>query len=705
MPTEAQRTNRPVFGDHTDRQILRFRRIRAERQEVLAGDSAPLLCGRGTKLLLCGRAGSLARSSNGGVTWERLGSLRDHESPNGERSEPHPKGDVLALVDLAPAASVLAALARDDTIAVLSSGDFGETWHAAGAIASPAAADADPVRFQALPGGSVVLWNGPAAFRSDDGGRTWSGTGEGTGCARSEAPAEPDSVREQRSRVVLPDGRVVLTYAEPSFPFGARALISTDGGDTWGSEVFVLGVARAATNTLQPRPLRCDPGVGAVSVALDDGAIVSAYDRGAAIAPAMPPGDGRRVDESSLRPAIVVVRWTPEGLRRPPLVYPNLWTHRVNARGYLDNGLVRMRPDDRFEGGDYIEDYEMIVFRRRPAEQRFFAGAGTKGVVVCRHPDGSLVLASRTASIHRSTDEGRTWTKIAEISRPGQLPNTFAFGVTSKGTYLMGYGTLLRPADPANGVLSIRQINIARSEDGGRTWTADRLQPGPMRYGGGGDGSRITELSDGMIVMGCGTASNDPARKEGYRGDVMLRSRDDGRTWDDWTVLPPGSNESNFLELPSGELLCATRYERDAASEDYFAVQSGGDAADGWPPPSRNRCGEGRYKNEAVMFSGDRGDNWSTPELVTRIHMVSADVVLSPDGRVVLTYDHKDACGGPRALVSADGGRTWEPQVYLLAYHTRDARTSSVVLGDGRILTLWAGAGEEGIHATTWSPD
>jgi hypothetical protein len=27
------------------------------------------------------------------------------------------------------------------------------------------------------------------------------------------------------------------------------------------------------------------------------------------------------------------------------------------------------------------------------------------------------------------------------------------------------------------------------------------------------------------------------------------------------------------------------------------------------------------------------------------------------------------------------------------------------VLSDGRILTLWAGAGEAGIHATTWSPD
>ena len=56
-------------ADHSDREILRYRRIRAERQEVLSGDTAPMLCGHGPKLLLCGRAGSLARSTDGGVTW------------------------------------------------------------------------------------------------------------------------------------------------------------------------------------------------------------------------------------------------------------------------------------------------------------------------------------------------------------------------------------------------------------------------------------------------------------------------------------------------------------------------------------------------------------------------------------------------------------------------------------------------------------
>ena len=682
----------PVKGDHSDREILRYRRIRVERQEVLPGDTAPMLCGRGPILLLGGRAGSLARSTNGGVTWERLGSLREHAGSNGH---------LLTLAEPAPD-RVLAALYHQGAITVLSSGDSGETWQAGGRIASAAEAAAGPARFEAPPGGAPLLWIGATAFRSSDGGSTWTAAGETSSGVGLD---EPEGMRERGGRVALPDGRVVLTRAEPCYPYGARAVISADGGDTWGEEVFVLGHARAATNTVQPRPLRCDPGAGAVSVALDDGTIVSAYDRGAAIPPAMAPMDGRRMDESIHRPAIVVVRWTPEGLRRPPLVYPNLSTDRVDPRGYLDNGMVRMRPDDRFEGGDYIEDYEMVVFRRRPAEQRFFAGAGTKGVVVCRHPDGSLVLASRSASIHRSTDEGRTWTRIAEIRLPGQRPGPFSFGVTAAGTYLMGYHTLIRPADPATGARNTLQTNVARSEDGGRTWTAGPIRPGPMRYGGGGDGCRITELSDGTVATSCGVAWNDPAREEGYVGDVMLRSHDDGRTWDDWTVLPPGCSESNYLELPSGELLCATRYQRQATRDDYFGAPSAGAAPDGWPFPSRNRCGEGRYKNEAVMFSGDRGRNWTTPELVTRMHMVSADAVLLPDGRVVLTYDHKDKCGGPRAIVSADGGRTWEPDPYILAYHTRDARTSSVVLRDGRVLTLWAGAGEQGIHATTWSPD
>ena len=732
--------NRLPRGDYTDNEILRFRRIRVERQEVLFGDTEPLLCRQGTMLLLAGRGGSLARSNDGGLTWEPFGSLMEPGVP---------KRDVRALAGLTSGA-ILAAVQRDSTISVFSSANGGEAWQTVSSIALPPEARDGSARFVELPDATVLFTLGGHLYRSTDGGTGWSHfvslptgwtaiypvvlrsgrllatverqssqkeTGaaaqgdESTGNRATSVAESTDGGATWRTTggvsrdgqipgdlVELPDGRLVLSYGEHSYPYGARALLSTDGGSTWDSEIYVLGLCRCGIRT-QPRSVRCEPAHSVTSIGMEDGVVVSAYDRGRALPPLTPPGDGRKMDEWGNQPAIIVVRWTPDGFKRPPLVYPNLWTHTVDARGYLDNGLVRMRPDDRFEGGDYVENYEMVVYRRLPGEQRFFAGGGAKGVVVCRHPDGSLVFSSRDPSIYRSIDEGRTWTKIAEISRPGNRSSTFAFGVTRKGTFLMGYDTLVKAADPVSGFLN--QTHITRSDDGGTTWTSHELAPGPMRYGGRGDGNRIQELSDGTVVMSCGGAWNDPARKAGYQGDVLLRSRDDGQSWGDWTVLPPGSCESNFLELPSGELLCATRYQRDALSEDYFDAP--GDKP--WPPPAQNLAGHGRFKNEAIMISQDRGYNWSTPVLVTRIHMVSADAVLLRDGRVVLTYDHKDACGGPRGLISPDGGRAWEPHIYLLGYHTSDARTSSVVLRDGRVLTLWAGAQDGGIHSTIWFPE
>jgi len=202
---------------------------------------------------------------------------------------------------------------------------------------------------------------------------------------------------------------------------------------------------------------------------------------------------------------------------------------------------------------------------------------------------------------------------------------------------------------------------------------------------------------------------------EAWLGDVILRSTDDGRTWGDTTVLPFGCCESNILELPSGTLLCATRYDRNMLTPDFFKVNAGDDSertqapgraalAATWDPPSTSDVSPGRYKNEAVMLSHDRGRNWTIPTLVTRLFEVSGDLALLPDGRVVLTYDQKLGVRGPRALVSNDGGLTWEPDIYVLCWG-HGGRTSSIALPDGRVLTLTAGGWEEGTRATIWSPE
>ena len=57
-------------GDYSDTEgILRFRRIRVERQEILLGDSDPMICLYGQDIIVAGKGGGLVKSHDGGISW------------------------------------------------------------------------------------------------------------------------------------------------------------------------------------------------------------------------------------------------------------------------------------------------------------------------------------------------------------------------------------------------------------------------------------------------------------------------------------------------------------------------------------------------------------------------------------------------------------------------------------------------------------
>ena len=72
-----------VRGDLSDKEVLRYRRIRVERQEILFDETQPMICRQGDTLLVVGLGGSLARSSDGGVHWETLGTMHERGAPQG----------------------------------------------------------------------------------------------------------------------------------------------------------------------------------------------------------------------------------------------------------------------------------------------------------------------------------------------------------------------------------------------------------------------------------------------------------------------------------------------------------------------------------------------------------------------------------------------------------------------------------------------
>ena len=682
-------------GDHDGHEILRFRRIRVERQPVIIDDTNPLLVHSGELLLLAGAGGQAVVSRDGGITWKAAKPI------------PVEAGSVdgLAVRD----GSIVAAVKSPEETTMFVSRE-GDSWIETSGL--PPLSKNRPIQ---LSSGDLMAAVKLPPEKNGDGADSRTALVESTDKGKTWSDPRPVTRPGQipGNLVELPDGRLVLSYVEQTDPYGARAIVSEDGGESWGNEVFVLGASRYCP-AIKPRPTLCEPSTGVSTIGLPDGTLVSAFDRGQT---------RRHKDAIGDQPAIKVVRWKPSGLKKPPLAYPTLRTTKVDKKGYLDNGMIRMRPDDRFYGGDYVEEHEMTVFRRLPAEQLKFPTIGTHGVVVCRHPDGSLLFTCRDPVIYRSTDEGRNWQKLADIEQIDNIGRwaSWGFGVSSRGTLLYSYGELL----------PVGQGYIARSDDNGKTWSQVPLDPVPMDKMGQGDSSRIIELSDGTLITSCGNAFcgdglNHWATHRGYSGDIILRSTDDGKSWGDGTVLPPGSCESNFVEMSSGKLLIATRYQRDATVYDLFTItgpqplpldpNSSRDmpvmpadeeyATHPWWGQPGIEVGRGRYKNEAVMISHDLGRTFSTPELVTRMSMVSADVVRMPDNRVVMVYQHKDPPCGVRGLVSCDEGNTWETERYILGYGLKRAgRASSVVLNDGRVYTMNSLGGEVGIRATIWKPE
>jgi len=70
------------------------------------------------------------------------------------------------------------------------------------------------------------------AYRSSDDGRTWR-------LQREQFASTGGSHGNPPSLTALGDGRLAVTYGYRSAPFGMRARISDDGGDTWGDEIVL----------------------------------------------------------------------------------------------------------------------------------------------------------------------------------------------------------------------------------------------------------------------------------------------------------------------------------------------------------------------------------------------------------------------------------------------------------------------------------
>jgi len=262
----------------------------------------------------------------------------------------------------------------------------------------------------------------------------------------------------------------------------------------------------------------------------------------------------------------------------------------------------------------------------------------------------------------RSKDGGRTWSKPHCLPRTSDDDRGPSIGRASDGTLVCLYriydaydehGKRKKGAFEQHTMLTL-------SRDNGGTWTLPKhVKLPPHAYVA--PFQRMACLDDGTMFMPAYTSTEA----------LVVRSRDNGRTWGDISTIGKDFNECAWLLLPDGRLLAAMRHKRSGL---WFSS------------------------------SEDRGRTWSEPEQITSGRRYPADLVLLPSGKVLVVYGRRHPPYGVECRLSEDHGATWSGPLLLAwtATNTDCGYPSAVVLDDGTIVMLWYAIGSVADPKLRW---
>jgi hypothetical protein len=178
------------------------------------------------------------------------------------------------------------------------------------------------------------------------------------------------------------------------------------------------------------------------------------------------------------------------------------------------------------------------------------------------------------------------------------------------------------------------------------------------------------------------------AKSDGMQGRVIVvRTRDGGKTWNLVSYVGPEPEKGQKAIMPSTVRLSPTHLLTARRQIQFIDTYRSRDNGTTW--------------ESAGVAVPDTGLNNGNPPQLLR----------AADGRLVLTYGFRSAPYGIRARISRDEGKTWDPEIVLrddggcwdLGY------TRTVQRPDGRLVTVYyfndSRDAERYIAATIWDPD
>ena len=222
------------------------------------------------------------------------------------------------------------------------------------------------------------------------------------------------------------------------------------------------------------------------------------------------------------------------------------------------------------------------------------------------------------AMVIRSADEGRTWGKPQTMIDTPWDDRSPACVELPDGVILCSLFTYPGVGDAVQKPDLAPRTGIVRSFDGGHTWeqTLTRL-PSPFTYDAT-DGPPVL-LSDGSVLLAVYGRPKDCPHDQ----LAVFRTIDRGDTWELLSTVRADHelSEAGLAELPDGRLVMISRSEGD------------------------------------IMWSEDAGRTWTEP-VSFGMRMYEPGLLVMDDGALLCLHGSYGA-GGFRAIISADGGRTW----------------------------------------------
>lgn len=290
-----------------------------------------------------------------------------------------------------------------------------------------------------------------------------------------------------------------------------------------------------------------------------------------------------------------------------------------------------------------------------------------------KNPTGGHDIDSeRPSSPHlaRSLDGGETWT-----IEPQQITNV--------------EGGLTEPIDFSNPdmALQFRGSNFFHSADRGKSWT------GPYPLLDVGRESLLARTDYIVEDKSTVTAFIAATKANGKEGQPLcIRTKDGGRTWElvGWIGQEPPEGYG-YAIMPS-----TVRLDNGA----YLSMIRRAGVFDG----ARD------YWIEAFL-SPDNGEHWymlDKPRIESGGN--PASMIILQDGRIAVTYGHRLAPFGMRAILSDDNGQTWGKEIVLRhdAANWDIGYPRTVQRTDGKILTIYyyhhPDQVERYIACTIWDP-